>query len=477
MSEGCGGARIRLCAPALALALCLAAFLPPAPCHAGLVLGWDVSPTSGTGAYLLLSDIHFDPFVDPALVPALFAAPAKDWDSILAKTSRTAFPGITDDTNWPLWHSALAALKAPGLPYDYAIITGDIQAHKFTDKFAAFKLGDQAAYEGFVRKTLLYVNLSLQAALPGTPLYWTLGNNDSECGDYGIVPGGLLISHLAQDWTEVASDPAAAQDFVKDGYYETGLPGNAGRFIGLNTIAWSRHLNTTCSDPKKDPGAAELDWLRAHLAADAQAGAKVVLAMHIPPGLNAFKSQCGLPQEAFFKPEDQAPFLDLLAQYSASIRMLYAGHTHFDDLKVFSRQGRALAAVHLTPSIGPNHGNNPSFQIGLYRRADGALQDLATYTLRNLSAADARGTQGLWSFEYGFKQAYGQDFDLAGLDAVAKAIHGSNTARSLYEAFYAGETSSQAALQSSEWLPYSCAQTCFSPEEFVTCACADRDPE
>jgi hypothetical protein len=434
-------------------------------------LGWSAGPGDADGAFLLLSDIHFDPFTDPSLVPALAAAPEEDWDSIFARSGLKAFPGTTDDDNWPLWRSALGALALPQVHYEYAIITGDILAHKFDRKFAAFRLGGPDAYEAFVRKTLLYVNHSLARALPNTPLYWTLGNNDSDCGDYGIVPNGKLLADLAKDWTQVARDPAAAADFVQDGYYETVLPGAAGRFIGLDTVAWSRHLNTACADPRQDPGKAELDWLGRHLQTDAQAGTMVTLAMHIPPGLNAFQNQCGLPSEAFFKPEDQGPFLDLLARYAPHIRLLFAGHTHFDDLKVYRIQGKPMAAVHLTPSIGPNHGNNPSFQVGLYRRSDGSLLDLATYTLRNMDRAAHGGPDGEWTLEYGFKLAYGQAFDTGGLDAVAAAIHARGAARALYEAFYAGETHSKAALDPSQWLPYSCAQTCFTPEEFEACAC------
>lgn len=463
---------------ALLLGLCALA----APCGAGVedILGWKAGAKDPQGAYLLLSDIHFDPFVDPSLVAALAAAPAQDWDSIFARSALKAFPGRTDDDNWPLWRSALKALDLPKVHYDYAIITGDILAHKFDQKFAAFKLGGQDAYEAFARKTLLYVNQSLAQALPGTPLYWTLGNNDSDCGDFGLVPGGRLLADLAQDWSTVASDPAAAGDFPRDGYYETDLPGNSGRFIGLNSNAWSRRQSTRCwdpaRDPSQDPGKVELDWLRARLEADAQAGKRVTLAMHIPPGLNAFQNQCGLPPESFYRPEIQGPFLDLLAKYAPQVRLLFAGHTHFDDLKVYRIQGKAVLGVHLTPSIGPNHGNNPSFQVGLYQRSDGRLLDLATYTLRNMVQAGQGGLEADWSYEYGFQLAYGQAFDREGLDAVAADIRTKRAPRSLYEAFFAGETASQAALDPSQWLPYSCAQSCFTPEDFEACACGNAAP-
>jgi hypothetical protein len=255
-----------------------------------------------------------------------------------------------------------------------------------------------------------------------------------------------------------------------DGYYETSLPGTAGRIVALNTIAWSVHLSLKCAGAAQDPGSRELDWLGARLDKDAAEGLPVVLAMHIPPGLSGLKSQCGLPQEAFLKPAYQARFLALLRRHASTVRLLYAGHTHFDDFKSYREGGVCVAAVHLAPSIGPNHGNNPSYQLGLYRRADGSTLDLATYTLASLTST-AAGAADAWSLEYGFRRSYGLPFDRDGLDAATMAVHAGGQARALYEAFYTGRTPSPAALAPSQWLPYSCAQTCFTPEDFTACRC------
>src|SRR5262249_14433439 len=37
---------------------------------------------AGQGVFLHVSDIHFDPFADPALVPRLIAAPVDEWQAI-----------------------------------------------------------------------------------------------------------------------------------------------------------------------------------------------------------------------------------------------------------------------------------------------------------------------------------------------------------------------------------------------------------
>jgi sphingomyelin phosphodiesterase acid-like 3 len=441
-------------------------------CAAGVNedLAWNVRPGGGQGAYLLLSDIHFDPFVDPSLFPKLQASPAGKWDAIFAEGRQTKFPSYGDDANWPLWQSALRALAAPGVHYDYALITGDYLAHRFDKKFADLNGGDQKAYTAFVLKTETYVISSLAKALPGTPLYWILGNNDSDCGDYAVDNSEL--ASLAKLWTAAAGDPAAAADFARGGYYEASLPGKSGRLIALDSVLWSRRYSTDCADP--GAGQKELDWLKAHLVADERAGRCVTLAAHIPPGTNAFKAQCGLPVEAFLKPEFQGQLLPLLREHASGIRFFFTGHTHFDDLKVLSDHGKAVLGLHIIPSIGPNHGNNPSFQVGLYRRGDGSLLDLATYTLKNLERADANGVPGDWELEYGFKQAYGRDFGTSGIAAAAREIRDNETVRSRYEAYFTCETSSKAALKSDRWRAYSCAQSCFTLDEFYSCACGAK---
>ena len=45
------------------------------------------TPGADQGVFLHVSDIHFDPFVDPALVPRLIVAPVEDWAGILASSS------------------------------------------------------------------------------------------------------------------------------------------------------------------------------------------------------------------------------------------------------------------------------------------------------------------------------------------------------------------------------------------------------
>ncbi|HTB33440.1 MAG TPA: hypothetical protein VK842_01130 [bacterium] len=432
-------------------------------------LGWKVGPAGPQGAALLLSDLHFDPLVEPALAPALAASPIQAWDAILGRGQARAFPGYSDDCNWLLWRSTLAQLPKTGLRYDVGLLMGDFLAHDFDKKYRRALGEDPAAYRAFVAKTLAYLDWSLGRALPGTPLVWALGNNDSDCGNYGLEPGGAFLRTQARAWATVAADPAAQADFAAGGYCDLGLPGQAGRVIVLNTVVWAREYNNPCGRPGADPGKEELAWLARRLDLDQAAGRPVTLIMHIPPGTNAFGAALGLPVQTFYRPEIQGPFLDLARRHAGLIRMAYAGHTHFDDFKVYEPGGAPALAVHLAPSVGPNHGNNPSFQVVLYDRATAAPLDLATYTLLNLTRTARGGPEPDWRLEYGFSRAYGHPFNRAGLAAAAQDIRAGGAARADYESFYAGRSQSHGALGKEFWQPYSCAQTCFDPDEFEAC--------
>src|SRR5260370_5715215 len=70
-------------------------------------------PATATGHFLLVSDIHFDPLADPAIVKRLIAAPASQWQEIFASSAQNDYAHAPDDANFPLLKSALPAAVAP----------------------------------------------------------------------------------------------------------------------------------------------------------------------------------------------------------------------------------------------------------------------------------------------------------------------------------------------------------------------------
>ena len=180
---------------------------------------------------LVLTDIHFNPLADKALAEPLAAAPAEQWPAILDRGNER-MSNYTEDSDWKLLRTTLGALQAQKRP-DVVLIAGDFLAHGFRDAFnRSVAAHDDVAYRRFVVKTMRFLALELANTLPKTPILPALGNNDSDCGDYGLRPGGAYLadteaivagmigpslSHgrrarLARSWTALGSyavdDPA-----------------------------------------------------------------------------------------------------------------------------------------------------------------------------------------------------------------------------------------------------------------------------
>src|ERR1700691_3668521 len=79
--------------------------------------------TAETVPMVMLSDIHFDPFHDPAKFEQLRAAPALEWEGILDKPDAPALAAASEkqmaacklqcpDTPWTLLHASLLAAQA-----------------------------------------------------------------------------------------------------------------------------------------------------------------------------------------------------------------------------------------------------------------------------------------------------------------------------------------------------------------------------
>jgi hypothetical protein len=97
-----------------------------------LILSWSVaaqvnaalSSAAPTGHALLISDIHFDPLADSAIVKQLIAAPVSEWEAIFATSAQGDYAHAPGDANYPLLKSALSAAAAQN-PIDFVIASGD----------------------------------------------------------------------------------------------------------------------------------------------------------------------------------------------------------------------------------------------------------------------------------------------------------------------------------------------------------------
>ena len=168
------------------------------------------APSGETVPALFVSDIHFDPFHDPAKAKQLSSAPASQWQAILSAPDSASQPqafaalqkncgarGV--DTPWALLRSSVGAMRRHAPHAQFIAVSGDLVVHGLPCRYHALLPGEShASYEAFVEKTLQFVIEQLRAAFPGVPIYVALGNNDTGCGDYHLDPDSAYLRATAQ---------------------------------------------------------------------------------------------------------------------------------------------------------------------------------------------------------------------------------------------------------------------------------------
>jgi sphingomyelin phosphodiesterase acid-like 3 len=347
--------------------------------------------------FVVISDIHFNPLADASLVPKLIASEPSQWEDIFAATPTPQAYG--QDATWPLLSSLVAGLQKVQPKPKLIIFTGDVLPHHFHERFEAISSSqDPAAFRAFVRKDFDFVSMELQKAAGGVPVVYTVGNNDEECGDYELQPGGpFLIDIAAAVKTLAQVDDKAFADWSATASYAVDNPlAPHYRILALNSTYWSRRYKNACGTGA-DPGQAVLDWLSAQLMYAQKQHDKVWLAYHIPPGIDGHSSARAKQTIDFWNPKYAAAFYQLLDQYRGTIDLSLAGHTHLDDMRLVST-AHSTALILINPGLSPNISQNPAFRVITVDRHARPL-DVLTYYRSNLNAPE-------WKLEYSTRPAY-----------------------------------------------------------------------
>jgi sphingomyelin phosphodiesterase acid-like 3 len=361
-----------------------------------------------------MSDLHFDPMADPALVDQLAGAGPDQWSTILDGSTDRSLGQYGRDTNWPLLRSALYQM-AETLPHPvFVLISGDFLAHHFRQEFdvAATDHSD-AAYRVFVRKTMQFLGQQLEQTLPAIPIIPALGNNDEECGDYQLQPRGPFLADTLPIVRRLVGSGVPGPGFDRDwqsyGNYSARVGGI--RILSTNTNFLSIHYRNACGSlADGDPGWATLAWLEAELAAAKDAGERVWLLYHIPPGIDGYATlRQGACPATMIPMWDQAyaqAFNALLQRYADTVTASFAGHTHMDDFRLIGDADGRYGFALITPAVSPIFGQNPAFRTITYDAA-GGVADQTTYELTNLlQATIAGGVPPDWRAEYTFGQQW-----------------------------------------------------------------------
>jgi sphingomyelin phosphodiesterase acid-like 3 len=331
--------------------------------------------TNNNFPVVVFSDVHFNPFYDPSLFPALVAADTGEWEGIFKTSKITAPSAWGADTNYPLLALALSSIKQNLGASPLIIFTGDILGHYLPQQFYQNINGtskprndaDVAAMKDFIDKTVAFFMGQVRSSAGNIPVMFAVGNSDSYTG---LGPDSSFLSNTAELYytqflNGIVDHQTFLNTFTSGGYYSAEMPGTNLMVIGLNTFEFSPYFGNA----NLSAVSAELAWLDTTLASAQAGGKRVWLLMHVPPGADKYSTAQNVDDNGhitsvamMWNQDYQTSFLQILSKYPGLITQMLTAHTHMDEYRIVSP---GIPAV-TTPSIAPYFGNNPAFKIFMF---------------------------------------------------------------------------------------------------------------
>lgn len=252
------------------------------------------------------------------------------------------------------------------------------------------------------------------------PLFYVTGNNDPLDGNYrtftnkkGQTPLSLDPNH---GWPALHAKPLCRQSphtacIISEpnalylGFYSAYPLGSQTklRLIVMNTVIFSPWYKSGQGTTQHQSVQKELTWLAKQLAAAKNNGEAVIIAMHIPPGQDAYsgKSMWTTTVRLHNGQTILQSFVSLVSEYHSIIRGILTGHTHMDEIRMLIGPDNKLKVVATsTPGLSVDHQNNPGFKVYLYNHQNFDLIDYVTYY--TIPGSKAWGNKS-YSFQHDYR--------------------------------------------------------------------------
>jgi hypothetical protein len=310
-------------------------------------------------------------------LPALFAASASfaatPWlvlsDIHLDETGTCA---LGRDTSPSLFESALAQMRAVSPDPPVVLIPGDLVAHHISG------LGCHNATD-----VLVSLAQRFGQVFPRAQFALALGNNDSDCADYGS-PGEDFFQRVTAAWEPLVNRQGSAPDFSKrfpeSGGYQARLP-NGIRLLVVDDVPWGRKKGPQCGAHPLGPADPSIASWRATAPAS-----KHWAMAHIPPGISVHESHRGQPTP-LLSTNGQEQLQHLLQ--GGRVDLLLAAHIHRFALRVAGD-----TPILIAPALSPIYENAPSF-LALDVDEDGSVASVNEYAYDGKAWSRQGGTEAL----------------------------------------------------------------------------------
>ena len=387
----------------------------------GALLFFASRAAADAAPWLFISDIHLK-------ANYLHAAPSR----------------FGDDTDQALLDSAVREMKRVDPHPPVVVVTGDLLAHVIQKRQTA--------------GVTIKIAHQLNAAFPNAQFILALGNDDGDCGDYGLTPNSPFLHEIGKVWEPMVNRHGAAPAFLatfsRDGSYTATLPGGVHAVV-IEDVFWSPRYRSGCGNAG-DIGGHVLGELDTMLA---QTPSPVWVFFHIPPGVDAFstaKLAHRLAIVPFLRPDMRDALLALLARTPGHVALAVMGHTHKFAYRIVDATGAEPLPMLLAPAISPIFSNASSF-LTANVAAGGVLRDIEETSYLHGRWRDIGGMHDLGVDTFTGKE----------LVALQGRLDRDPKARATFDRLYGGGAVSE--INDRTWSVYSCAATSFTSAAFNAC--------
>jgi hypothetical protein len=229
--------------------------------------------------------------------------------------------------------------------------------------------------------------------------------------------------------------------------------------------------------PSSTEAATELGWLNSQLASAQNAGQKVWILMHVPPGANSQGMASDTPGQLDednvsmnWDPNLQATFMKTLEKYPSVVTLMLAGHTHMDEFRILP-SGNVLEQL---PGISPCFGNNPAYKVLTITQGTFLPTDYESFSY-DLSAVPMPAQ---FNSLYKLSSTYGAQGTLNySLQHLYPQLVSSESQRNTYTYYYAsGSTTTNPGtkapwnpINTGNWPIFACTISQVDEPEYVAC--------
>jgi 3',5'-cyclic AMP phosphodiesterase CpdA len=301
-----------------------------------------------------------------------------------------------EDTGLDLWmqfqHKADSVLSTSNAP-KFIVYTGDLPAHYAKNDSGSFYLPPNKRKEHNENLIAILTTLRTLSVKHKTPLFYLPGNNDALAGDYysfadeqqqtpfSLVPNKYYPYPAVFTKPDHTVPPCIVSNPNPSLGFYAAWPVKGLRLIALNTVIWNTGFKTADGTNGNQDGEIQMNWLTNQLKEAETKNENVYIAMHIPPGTDAYS---GKPMwEKSTEPGNDwlNRFLLLTKKYEKTITGILYGHTHMDEFRrLYDPLSKAITEVAIScPGITPQHNNNPGFKQVSYNSNTKELMDFTTF--------------------------------------------------------------------------------------------------